>query len=384
MKISGQDKDRAVAAVFYTAFMIEMLIFLVDQSDFLNPFEGRLFQITFLLFGFKVFMTRYSAREWILIFAFGVLGGISYFATDRNEIIRVVMMVAASKNIKGRSVMKLTFLFLAVGTILIMGLSILGIFGNRVLIANYGRGGLETRYCFGFGHPNALHCIAWSLSLLGMYLYLKKMKWYLFVLLFAANIGLGILTTSRAGIIITAVGILFGAFIKYSEALKSCKIIYIIFLLALTGAIIFTLAAAVYSTELKPLEWIDRYLNNRILLSEDWGGVDKWTLFGSPENTKYFDMGFMRIFYWYGIVFGILYTALNLLMAGFFCRKQDRVALLVMLMVTIYTVVEAYAISVYLPRNYIFLLLLGAWGAVFHADQGEERYVWGLLPFRKG
>lgn len=382
MKISGQDKDRAAAAVFYTAFMIEMLIFLVDQSDFLNPFEGRLFQITFLLFGFKVFMTRYSAREWILIFAFGVLGGISYFVTDRNEIIRVVMMVAASKNINSRGILKLAFFTLLSGAVLIMGLSIFGIYGNQVVTAEFGRGGIESRYCFGFGHPNALHCVLWSLLLQGMYLYRERMKWYVFLLLFLVNIGLGVLTASRAGIIIVALTIAAGLLVKYVEKLRDCRILYAVSILILAGAVIFSLVAAVSGTDIKLIAFIDKFLNNRILISHEMGGMAKWSLLGAPGNLGYFDMGFIRLFYWYGILFGILYVLINLLMINYFYKSKNGMALVMIGVWSIYTVVEAYTISVYMPRNYIFLLLLGGWEFMFHANGGVCRYVWQLL-YRK-
>ena len=36
---------------------------------------------------------------------------------------------------------------------------------------------------------------------------------------------------------------------------------------------------------------------------EGGGGILRnWRLFSRPENIKYFDMGYVRLFYWYGII----------------------------------------------------------------------------------
>lgn len=36
--------------LFYIALSIELAILIIDKSSFVNPIEGRLFQITFLFF----------------------------------------------------------------------------------------------------------------------------------------------------------------------------------------------------------------------------------------------------------------------------------------------------------------------------------------------
>ena len=94
---------------FYVAVIIEVLLVLIDKSAYTNPIEGRVFQITFLLFLIKVCFTKYTPSEYVLIFLFCVLGAISYFITDRNDIIRIVMFVAACKNIDMKKCLKLVF-----------------------------------------------------------------------------------------------------------------------------------------------------------------------------------------------------------------------------------------------------------------------------------
>ena len=50
-------KSRLPWYLFYGGLTIELLIVIVDKSNLINPFEGRLFQITFLIFLLKLLLT---------------------------------------------------------------------------------------------------------------------------------------------------------------------------------------------------------------------------------------------------------------------------------------------------------------------------------------
>ena len=85
--------------LFTIAVVIEVLVVLVDKSNYTNPVQGRLFQLTFLLFLAKVCLTKYTFKEYACIFFFCVMGAVSYFVTGRNELVRVAVFVASCKNI---------------------------------------------------------------------------------------------------------------------------------------------------------------------------------------------------------------------------------------------------------------------------------------------
>lgn len=53
---------------FYVAVIIEVLLVLIDKSAYTNPFTGRIFQLTFLLFFIKVCLTKYTPKEYGIIF----------------------------------------------------------------------------------------------------------------------------------------------------------------------------------------------------------------------------------------------------------------------------------------------------------------------------
>lgn len=362
--------------IFYVVLLIELGIVLVNKSAYINPIEGRLFQITFLLCMVKISITKYSLKEWLMMVGFFLLGALSYFATGRNEIIRIVAFVAAAKDIPVKQALKVTFYVTLTGVLCLVAMSLLGIMGSLYLETDFGRGGIERRYCLGLGHPNALHCMAWALITLGIYLYLEKMKWYHYLILFLGNIGLYLLTISRTGVLTAAFTILLGMAFSLFPSLRNKKWIYIAGMICAAFCVLFSLLAAAVGCEWSFFSWMDKYLTGRIFWSQYLCGTDKWSLFSNPESIIYQDMGFIRLFYWYGIIPGIVYLAVKGIHLFYCYKKKDAAAFLVITMFVLYTVFEAHAISVYLARDYALLLLIGTWSDVFGLRSEAEGYFW--------
>ncbi|MCF0142184.1 MAG: hypothetical protein HUJ75_02275, partial [Parasporobacterium sp.] len=142
---------------FFLGVLIEVLIVLVDKSELVNPYTGRLFQITFALFAFKLLATEYEIKEYIVIALFFALGlGIDQ-AGERNEILRAFMFVAACKNVDMRKCLSGVFKLTAAGMGVIALLSLLGIYGKLSVMKEYVGGIFEKRYCFGMGNANSFH-----------------------------------------------------------------------------------------------------------------------------------------------------------------------------------------------------------------------------------
>ena len=362
--------------IFYAVLLIELGIVLIDKSVFINPIEGRLFQITFALCVLKIAMTKYSLKEWLLMAAFLALGAVSYFVTDRNEIIRVVAFIAASKDIHVKEVMKVTFYITLAGVVCLIGLSLLGVMGDIYMIGDFDSRGILKRYCLGLGHPNALHCMVWALTTLGIYLYMQKLKWYHYLILELGNIGLYCLTQSRTGMICTTFSILAAFVIALFPSLKDKRWVYGLGVMGVLGCVFLSLLFAKYGYYQGPFTWLDQYLTGRLRWGYFYGNITKWSLFSVPENTVYIDLGLVRLFYWYGYIPGAVYVLANCLL-GFWCyKKKDIAALILMVMFAAYSILEAHAISVYLARNYVLLLFVGIWSEVFLLKPGTEGYFW--------
>lgn len=374
--------QRVGQCAFYLALLLEIGIVIVDKSAYINPIEGRLFQITFLLCMIKIIMTKYSFKEWLVMAAFFVLGAISYFATGRNEIVRVVAFIAASKNVNLRNVLKITFYTTLVGVIMLVVLSLTGSLGQIFLETDYGRGGIEKRYCFGLGHPNALHCMFWALMTLGIYLYWKKLKWYHCVLLEFANVGLYLLTVSRTGVAVASVTVLIALVFCVFPGLQEKRWVYTAGIVCCGVCVVFSVMAAIWGHDIPLFAWMDKYLTGRLQWAYTDGRAGLWSLFSVPEHNAYFDMGFIRLFYWYGIVPGIAYIVVKGVQLFYCMKKKDAATFLVITMFVLYTVFEAHAVSVYIARDYALLLMVGVWSEMF-GIQGVEGYFWQPQKYLK-
>ena len=82
-------------AAFYLGLLIELTIVILDKSAYIIQYEGQWFRLTFVLFGISLITTRHSVKEWLWLLVFGIMGVVSYFATERNEILRFVVFIWA-------------------------------------------------------------------------------------------------------------------------------------------------------------------------------------------------------------------------------------------------------------------------------------------------
>ena len=381
MKTEKKWLSQIAYCCFYLAVILEVLLVIIDKSDFINPIEGRLFQITFLLFLVKVLLTRYTGKEYFVLFLFGILGAISYFTTERNEIVRLVMLIGACKGIDMKKCLKTVFFLTLAGCGALILLSMTGIYGNMLLTQDFGRGGSETRYVLGMGHPNALQCMVWALTTLFLYLYGEKLKWYHYLLVFAGNMGFFLLTGSKTSFLVSiaVIGIVFCMTNLKGEAMPKLRNAGMIAMSALTAfsigisVLIAGKAYLVYNHDWfetsDPETMFYVKLNNMLtgrirILTETvgWeGAMSSWSMFSNPENNAFFDMGWIRLFYWYGIIPGCIFVAVIFILLVYFYRKKDFMSIALIMSISLYSIAEAHVISDYLARNYLFFLIGGVW-----------------------
>lgn len=374
MEIDRTLREKTAYCLFFAGVIIEVLLVLVDKSAYTNPIEGQIFRLTFLLFSAKVCLTKYSPREYGVLAFFLVIGAVSYFVTGRNEIVRVVMFIAACKDVDMRKCLKLVFWMTLTGCLILILLSLLGILGTLSLTQDYGRGSIETRYVLGMGHPNALQCMVLVLTLLGTYLYHVKWKWYHYVLVLFVNGCFFMLTDSKTGFLVSICGILlfFTAGIIKNKNLIRAFMVGNMGIFA--GSILISIMSAKDAMCLWHYYWegatsrkinfylfLDTLLTGRLhsLIETDnhEGIMETWRLFSRPENNYYFDMGWVRLFYWYGIIPALLAIAVLIGLMIYFAKKGKMDEMVFFSMFALYTVIEAHIISVYLARNYLLFII---------------------------
>ena len=342
---------------FALGLFIELTIVIVEKSEYIIQYEGLWFRLTFLLFGLSLITTKHNIREWIALFFFGIIGVISYKVTGRNEILRWIVFIWACQGKEMKKVLKFTFWYTLAGCVFIMSLSVLGIFGSVYQIDIFRYGIEELRYCFGMGHPNSFHCMMLVLTWLGVYCYHEKIKWYVYLIIGFLHVLIFYTTRSRTGLLMSIGSIGIIILIKYIKLFSEKVWLYLSAILVLIFAISFSVFMAKYCIFHPFLSKLDYYLSGRIVAlagsNNSEGMLHTWSLWSAEKNNYYFDLGIVRIFYWYGIIPGILYFAsqCRLLWCGY--KKRDYMMAGILICITIYSIFEAHFISDYMGRNYI-------------------------------
>lgn len=390
MKTDQKQIEKIAYGSFYLGVIIEVLMVIIDKSALINPVEGRLFQLTFLLFLIKTCLTRYDKKEYAVIAAFLALGAISYFVTGRNDIVRIVMFLAACKNVDMQKCMKLVFYMTLTGCLLIMFLSFFGVGGGLALTQDYGRGSVETRYTLGMGHPNALQCMVFALTVLALYLYGEKWKWYGYAAALAVNTGFFFLTDSKTSFLVAVFAVLYTGLYQLTQRNVIKIICNVVGKLLVTGSIVFSIFISWTAHYVYEYDWeidtsskaaffkkLDSILTGRVrslTSSVRWEGtIRTWKLFSEPANNYYFDMGWIRLFYWYGIIPACVFIISLLVLMWYCVKKEDYRACIMIVSLSVYAVMEAHTVSIYIARNYVLFLL-----GMYWTDIIDERKWKGL------
>ena len=360
---------------FWLALLVELTIVIVEKSEYIIQYEGLWFRLTFLLFGISLLTIRHSKREWLFLLIFGIIGFLSYQATGRNEILRWIVFIWACKGKDMKRVFQTTFWFLSLGCLLLILLSISGIYGSIYQTGVFRNGIEEIRYCFGMGHPNAFHCMMLVVTWLGIYSYHEKIKCWGYFFIAAAHGVVYYFTVSRTGLLMSAGTLFLVLFVKYIPKIKNCTLPYIWGIITLFVSVGFSVFMAKYSILHPLLKKLDVYLTGRIYALVDTinseGMLPTWSLWSRSENTYYFDLGIVRMFYWFGIIPAAIYflTQVRLLWCG--RKNKDYMMAVILICITIYSIFEAHFISDYLGRNFILF-----WFGMYLTQMlGEEKGV---------
>ena len=281
---------------------------------------------------------------------FLIIAGTCYLFSGRDEAVRLVVFCASFKNVDLRKSLQLAFFFTLSGCLLLVLLALTGIFGQMYIVDAGDRG---IRYTFGLGHPNAFFCMFWVLVTLGIYLYWRKMKLWMYGLLLAAGLILFLPTDSRTGVLILVFTLAFSLFLTHSRKVRDSKWLYIAGILLFFACVGLSIWIACYiSGRMRAFYPYAVFLPDVLqnVMRIPWRAAENTAQLAPlsrPENIKYFDMGYVRLFYWYG------------------CPRTLYVLLYAMLMWQCYK-----------KKNYVGFMMVLSLHAVHHAGSIFIPYIW--------
>ncbi len=304
-----KNNDRIRNVLFNVLLTIEILVVIEDKSDFHIGFESHIFRMTFLISCLCVMLAfkRYSKRDLVLLATFTALSVVSYKLSGRNELLRFTFFVAACKDLDIVEKLKIFFWESVAGSMLLVFMSVTGIYGR--LWSNAWDDAESIRYVFGFGDANSFHCMIMMIIFLGLYLYHDKLKWYGYLLLALADILLWTVTGCETAAAIALIGIIGTAVFRFTK-LGQYIWVYLPGFFVYGFCIWFSVYSAMKSKHM-PNDFIVK-MNNLLsgrIINLYWdsvnhsGSIESWHLFSGRDTIDvYFDMGWVRLFYWYGII----------------------------------------------------------------------------------
>lgn len=375
--LSEEKRAKLSEVLFYVALTIELGIMLLDKSElYLRNFSTYVFYVTFAISLTVVLLMKHDKKEWIVLGVIFAFSFICWRITRRNDILRYTVFVMAARDVDVKKTMKYVFYVMSAGFALIALMAELKIYGNMALpLQDFGRGYEETRYTLGFGHPNDFYSCIFSIVLLWMWVYGETSTLREWIFVFLMNYEACILSQSRTGKYISLIAFFAGFLVKYAKKFRDSKIAYVL------AAVVSPVLCVAFSVWAAIVSYIPRYelghkyyniissiddkLTGRIhalshAYSKPAGAIETWKLFSDISSDEAFDMGWVKIFYQFGIIPGIVVVAIVILLIAICYKKKDVWTLIVIMSLSIYTVVEAIFVSRFMGRLFI-LPVVGAY-----------------------
>ena len=216
------------------------------------------------------------------------------------------------------------------------------------------------------------------MSTLLLYLYAERMKLWHFLAVGLTGFVFYLFTDSNTGLIVLSAAVAGVMLMKYSRAVRESRMTYLLAALLFAALVVFSAYGSHTGRDTPVMYQIDRVFNGRFQYANIYEAarVENWHLFGAAANEAYFDQGFIRLFYWYGIVPAAVYLLANLYLIWQSYQKKDYSLCVIVTAYAVFSMMEAHLVSIYLLRNYLLLWLGYYWYQPFQAREETEGYLW--------
>lgn len=265
-----------------------------------------------LLFA-KVILTRYTKKEFLILTPLTILALYNYTVSGNIYCVYTILVIASLKDIDFSTLFKVLFYSTLSAVVFVGILSFFEIGSPTQLTQDFGRGVVETRYCFGLYHPNIWHQAIARCIVFACIGYYKQLNIVHLLIFFAFNYFIYTLSVSRTGLLAIWIFLILVIFYKYLNKLMHTlfvKICAFLGILSVYGLYVyFTWDFAVnWSLNSQLFDW--KITTGRIQQALEFLSYSPIQMFSSrfPDNGTLFDLGAFRIFYecgylWAGLFF---------------------------------------------------------------------------------
>lgn len=267
----------------------------------------------------KILLTRYTKKEFFILAPVTILALYNYTVSGNIYCVYTILVIACMKDVDYAALFKVLF-YSTLGSVIFVGiLSFFNIGSPTQLTQDFGRGLVETRYCFGLYHPNIWHQAIGRCIIFACIGYHKQLNIIHLLILFVFNYFIYRMSVSRTGLIAVSIVLILMIFYKYLTKFMHTlfiKICAVISMLGVYGLYIYytiKLAGEEYHLPAELFNW--KVATGRLRQALDFLETHPIQMFSSrfPDDGTLFDCGFFRIFYecgylWAGILFLTLFA----------------------------------------------------------------------------
>lgn len=368
--------------LFILVSCMELALGILEINNIVLPYTRYIlwffFGIYFILFCLDFLHNRIS--EKILSIIAILIGVISYICSGSNMFLKMTVYFFAMKRINKHLLIKGMLITMAIMVGVISFLSLF--FGFQPLyimdVRGKERGWNGIRWTFGFNNPNTFEFVVFHFMLL--LLFMKRKMWsykgYLVLLFVQILVFLG--TDSRTGFLLTVMFIVMSMLIirfpdiKWKNILLISYAFFMIFFLAIS----LSAAVPIHNSFMSNL---DTMLSGRMEqlqihpLSESFASpyMENWHLFSSRINKGGYDLGYIQMFYYYGIIPALVYLIFVSYSMRCAWKRRDCIGMLSILSMCCYLLMESRFFSNYVTRDFLFILAgILIWNDRLGGDEG--------------
>lgn len=333
-----KDIEQLRKICFYIGYTLIFLGFWLTKTQF-KVNEEMLTIISIIPLAVSINYRKYKLKDIAILGMLFILGVLVYYFSKDWSVIKIVLILATIKERNIRKIIKCSFYVCFILTFMTIISSLIFDIGKVYIIKDFGRDDLETRFCFGFNHPNQFHNTITYLIITYMYIKNDKLKINNIAILSVINIIAYIFSASRTGLLITFVAIIVNTIFYNMRTTKDnvlSKLIQCIYI----GIIAFQVIIVMLYGEIDFLDKLNDILNNRIMVAHRYYANYGISAFGSIVKEGAFELGYVNSLIKLGVIpVTLLIIAQMVLIKRYMINKEYKKVALIMVL-TLYSFAE--------------------------------------------
>lgn len=374
--MSGKLSLQRAENIFIAVSCMELFMGLLRMCRVTLPFSRYILWAFTLIYAAVAAVRHYSRLQkllFVILLAFGVL---LYHNTGLNKGIRAVFYLYAMKDVDMRKFFKSMLVVFGASTLLFAVLSGLGLMGRfTVKDIRSTRGFNGVRYSFGFESCNRTMAVVFLAMVCAFILHHERQLWYVFAVITGIYALLFYLTDSRTGFLVGAAVIAGMLCLRYIHWEKWADLVFGLFILSFLLMLVISVMAA-FQVENDLMARINHLISGRMTQLTKYSCdvkyalpyAENWHLFGNGSNHNDYDLGYIQILYYYGIVPAVCYLACVVGAAVKAWRDSEVWKLVLLLGLSSYLFMESLYFSNFVPVDFLLVYSVSVlWG-----DYGKE------------